>query len=145
MLDMYNLLDEEGKRGVGIFVKAIQPHKATGQTASSAYYSIKGTNTKTTLEIFSRAFTPVLETGSRRAKTQVPSKEMIAQLKPWAQARGIPDEAVYAIAKKLLRDGQKVNRNVYSEQMAEFSEEVADRALKEFAGYVVDGIVKQLT
>lgn len=141
MLDVHNLLDEEGERGVGIFVKAIAPYKATGKTQASAYYKIAGTPTDTSLEIIARGYVQVLETGSQPSKKK-PSPEMIAELKPWAKARGIPDEAVYGIAIKLLRDGQRVNRNVYSQQMDKFAEEVIDRALKEFAGYAIDQVVK---
>lgn len=141
MLDVFQTLDQEGKRGVEVFVKAIDQVKATGKTQRSAYHKIEGTDSKTTVTIMARGFTQVLETGSKPAKTTKPSKEMLAELKPWAQVRGIPDEAVYAIAVKLLRDGQQVNRNVYSEQMDKFADEVADRVAEEYAGYAVDKMI----
>lgn len=139
-LDMFQILDQEGKRGVEIFQKAVAPHRATGKTQASAYSKIEGSESKTTLTIIARGFVQVLETGSKPS-TKKPSPEMIAELKPWASARGIPDEAVYAIAVKLLRDGQQVNRNVYSEQMDKFADEVADRVAEEYAGYAVDQMV----
>ncbi len=141
MLDLHQTLDAEGKQGVLVFQKAIQPYKATGKTQASAYYRIQGKEV-TTLEILARNFTQVLETGSRPAKTLVPSREMINELKPWAQSRGIPEEAVWGIAKKLLREGQKVNRNVYSEQMNEWADKAIDEVVNEFAGLAIDKIVE---
>lgn len=137
---MHQVLDEEGKRGVAIFQKCIQPYRATGKTQASAYYKIEGSDTKTDLTINARGFTEVMQTGSKPSKKK-PSPEMIEELKPWAQVRGIAPEAVYGIAVKLLRDGQKVHRNVYSDQMSKFADEVADRVNDLFAGYAIDKIV----
>lgn len=141
MLTTYDILQEEGKRGVVIFQKAIEPHYATGKTKKSAFYRIEGREKVVSLTILARAFVPVLETGSKPAKTNVPSKEMIEELTPWAKARGIPEEAIYPIAKELLRKGQQVNRNVYSQQMEEFGDEVVDRVVNEFAGLAINQVV----
>lgn len=141
MLTTYDIFKEEGPRGVKVFQDAVDSHTATGKTKKSAYFKIEGKDTKVSLEILAREFVQVLETGSKPAHTNTPSKEMIAMLKDWAQARGIPQDAVWGIAKKLLRDGQKVNRNVYSEQMNEFADQVIDRVTKEFAGMMVNKIV----
>lgn len=144
MLSVHNILDEEGKRGVEVFNKCIEPYKATGKTQASAYYKVAGSDTKTTLEIDARGYVKVLETGSRPAKTKKPSREMVKEMEEYTRARGLPKSAAYPMAVVLLRDGQKQNRNVYSQQMDKFSDEVADRVLNEFAGYAVDKIVKGL-
>lgn len=141
MLDLVKEMDEQGKKGVAVFKKAISGHKATGETERSAYYKIEGKDTKVTLEILARAFVPVLETGSKPAKTLTPSKEMLDTLGAWAKARGIPEEAVYPIAKTLLKEGQKINRNVYSQQMDEWADEMIEIITNELAGYYVDKIV----
>lgn len=141
MLDVFDIAQEEGKKGVEIFKRAIAPYNATGKTQKSAYYKIEGSSTKTILSILARGYTQVLETGSKPAKTHKPSRAMLDELAPWAQSRGIPEEAVYAIAVNLLKEGQQVNRNVYTDQMNEWADGVADRVASEFAGYAVDKMV----
>lgn len=140
--DIHKILDEEGKRGVKIFQSSISSVKATGKTADSARYVVEGKESKMSLEILARPFTPVLETGSKPAKTLKPSKEMLEELKPWAQVRGIPEDKVYGVAVNLLKNGQKVNRKLYSDKMDEFADQVADRITKEYVGYAVNNIVK---
>ena len=141
MLTTFEILNAQGKVGVGIFIKAIAPYKATGKTEQSAFYRIEGKDTVISLSIIARKYVKVLETGSKPAKTLVPSKEMIDELKPWAKSRGIPDEAVYPIAKKLLKEGQQLNRNVYSEQMNEWADSVVDEVVSELAGLAIDKLV----
>jgi len=141
MLTTYEILNAQGKVGVGVFVKAIQPYKATGKTEQSAFYRIEGKDTVISLTIIARKYVKVLETGSKRAKTLVPSREMIDELTPWAKSRGLPEEAIYPIAKKLLRDGQQLNRNVYSEQMNEWADKVIDEVVSELAGLAIDKLV----
>lgn len=137
-MEITKTLDSEGKRGVAIFKTAISSVKATGKTEQSARYEVAGKGSLTSLTIFSRPFTPVLETGSKPAKTDTPSKEMIDELTAWAQSRGIPEDAVWGIAKKLLREGQRVNRDLYTKAMDKFADEVADKVTSEFVGYAID-------
>lgn len=144
MLEVTDILSEEGQRGVKIWQKTIDPYTATGKTKKSAYYKIEGRDTTTSIEILAREFVDVLQTGSKPAKTRVPSKEMIDSLTPWAKSRGIPEEAIYPIAVKLLKEGQKVNRNVWKEQMEKWADEVVDRILNDLAGFVVDQVVNKL-
>lgn len=145
-LDISQILDKEGRRGVDVFKKAIEPHKATSKTAQSAYYKVEGKGaSSTSLTILSRPYTTVLEKGSKPADTHKPPKGMIDELTHWAKARGIPEEAVYGIAVNLLKEGQRVNRNVYSEQMQKFADEVADEVTKQYAGYAIDTLLNQFT
>ena len=143
MLTTYDILNEQGKVGVTVFKEAVKPYKATGRTEQSAYFKVEGRETRISLTIIARAFVEVMETGSKKAKTDVPSREMIDSLKPWAQARGIPEDAVWGIAKKLLKEGQKINRNVYSDQMNAWADKVIEIVVNELAGYAVDKMVSE--
>lgn len=142
MLDTIDILNQEGKRGVEIVVKSITPYRATSRTEQSVYYKIEGKETKVDLSIFARDYIEVLQSGSKPAKTKKPSKAMLAEMAPWAKVRGIPDAKLYAVAVVLLRDGQKVKRDLWDSKLDNWADEVADRITKEMAGYVVETIVK---
>lgn len=136
-------MDEEGRRGVKVFQAVMAKANASGETAKSAYHKVEGKGPKTTLEILAREFTDVLWRGSRKAKTTKPPREMVDKLKIYARFRGIPEDKAYAMAVKLLKEGQKPGKHPeIPKAMDDFSDEVADKVTSEFAGYAVNQIIK---
>jgi hypothetical protein len=51
-----------------------------------------------------------VETGRKATPNKKPSREFIENLKPWAEARGIPEGAVWAIATKINKLGTNLFR-----------------------------------
>lgn len=83
---------------------------ATGKTSQSLRFEISTEGTKTKLKLFGRPFFNTVSTGKKPTANQKPSREFIENLKPWAQARGIDEAAVWAIATKINKLGTNLFR-----------------------------------
>jgi len=83
---------------------------ATGKTAQSLRFEISQDGTKTKLKLFGRPFFNTVSTGRKPTPERKPSREFIENLKPWAQARGIDEGAVWAIATKINKLGTNLWR-----------------------------------
>lgn len=83
---------------------------ATGKTSQSLRFEISSEGTKTKLQLFGRPFFNSVRDGRKPTPNQKPSREFIENLKPWAQARGINEGAVWAIATKINKLGTNLFR-----------------------------------
>lgn len=84
---------------------------ATGKTANSLRFEISTEGTKTRLKLFGRPFFNTVSTGRKPTPEKKPSREFIQNLKPWAEARGISESAVWAIATKINKLGTNLFRS----------------------------------
>lgn len=84
---------------------------ATGKTADSLRFEISTEGTKTRLKLFGRPFFNTVSTGRKPTPEKKPPREFIENLKPWAEARGIPEGAVWAIATKINKLGTNLFRS----------------------------------
>lgn len=83
---------------------------ATLKTSQSLRFETSTEGTKTKLKLFGRPFFNTVETGRKATPGKKPSREFIENLRPWAEARGIPQEAVWAIATKINKLGTNLFR-----------------------------------
>lgn len=84
---------------------------ATMKTSNSVSRTVTQVGSKTVLTVVgARPFFPTVETGSRPS-TKNPSPDMIQSLTEWAQVRNVPKEAVWGVAKTILKDGSKLWQN----------------------------------
>lgn len=84
---------------------------ATRQTSDSLRIEVSTEGTKTKLQLLGRPFFRVVETGRRPTPGKKPSREMITNLSMWAEARGIDESAVWAIASKIQASGTRLWRD----------------------------------
>jgi hypothetical protein len=115
---------------------------ATGKTSRSLRYEVRVEATSITLKIIGKPFFKVVETG-RKATPQYtePSKDFVASIREWAEAKGLPG-AAYAIAKSIHQKGTKLHQsggrddiysNVVNEDfVARISKDVLDKFAKEY-------------
>jgi len=106
---------------------------ATGKTSRSLRFIVTREADKDTLKIIGRPFFAVVETG-RKATPQYtePSREFVASIREWAEAKGVPG-AAYAIAKSIHQKGTKLfqsggRNDVYSNVV---NEDLIDRISKD--------------
>ena len=83
---------------------------ATLKTSQSLRFEISQEGTKTRLKLFGRPFFNTVSTGRKPTPNKKPSREFIENLKPWAEARGLPESAVWAIATKINKLGTNLWR-----------------------------------
>ena len=81
---------------------------ATGKTQQSLRIEVKQEGTKTRMQLFAPQFFNVINTGRRPTPDKKPSREMIANLSVWAEARGLDLSAVWAIAVNIQKRGTKL-------------------------------------
>jgi hypothetical protein len=111
-MDLIEILNQEGIE----LVNGIRANlgstgtTATGKTSQSLRFEISQEWTKTRLKLFGRPFFMTVETGRKATPNKKPSREFIENLKPWAEARGIPEGAVWAIATKINKLGTNLWR-----------------------------------
>ena len=111
-MDLIEILNEQGIE----LVNGIRANlgstgtTATGKTSQSLRFEISQEGTKTRLKLFGRPFFMTVETGRKATPNKKPSREFIENLKPWAEARGIPEGAVWAIATKINKLGTNLFR-----------------------------------
>ena len=74
---------------------------ATLRTSQSLRIEVTQEGANIRLKLFGRPFFNTVETGRKATPGKKPSREFIENLKPWAEARGIDESAVWAIATKI--------------------------------------------
>ena len=83
---------------------------ATLKTSQSLRFETTQEGPKTKFLLFGRPFFNSIRDGRRPTPDKKPSREFIENLKPWAEARGIPEGAVWAIATKINKLGTNLFR-----------------------------------
>lgn len=78
---------------------------ATNRTSQSLRGEANQEGTKVRAKLFGRPFFNTISTGRKPTPGRKPSREFIENLKPWAEARGIDEGAVWAIAMKINKEG----------------------------------------
>ena len=78
---------------------------ATLKTSQSLRQEVSGSGTKVNMKLFGREFFNTISTGRRPTPGKKPSKKFIDNLRPWADARGLPQSAIWAIATKINKEG----------------------------------------
>ena len=141
MLRIMDILNAYGKLGVELTKQTLEASKATGKTINSVRYEVTANDNKERLVIKARPYTSALETGikpvSAGSKPGIPP-EMIENLTEYAKARGFekPESAAWGIAKKIKQVGDRTYRiggkDVYSDAMKDFSEEIIEAIRKDF-------------
>jgi hypothetical protein len=84
---------------------------ATLRTSQSLRFEIVGAGTKVSFKLFGRAFFMTVYTGRKPTPEKKPSRDMIQNLIPWVEARGIDESAVWAIATNIQLKGTKLWRD----------------------------------
>lgn len=81
---------------------------ATGDTARSLRIEVKQNGTKYTMQLLGRPYFMTVQTGRKPTPDKKPSREMIANITRWVEARGIDLDAVWAIAMTIQRRGTRL-------------------------------------
>lgn len=85
---------------------------ASGKTARSLKYEVTTQGDKTTLRIIGKPFFTVVETGRKPTPEYVkPSRQFVASIRDWLNAKGGDEGAAYAIAKSIHQKGTKLYRD----------------------------------
>lgn len=109
---------------------------ATLKTSNSVSSSVQQVGSRLVLTVVgARPFFPTVETGSKPS-TKKPSPEMIQSLTEWAQVRNIPKEAVWGVAKNILKDGSRLWQKGGREDIyTNVRQQVIDRITKDIADF----------
>ena len=102
---------------------------ATLKTSQSLRIEVTQSGDIIKLTLFGRAFFTSVEDGRRPTPGKKPSREFIENLRPWAEARGIDQSAVWAIATSINKKGTNLWR-------AGGREEILEPAVDEFINNV---------
>lgn len=143
--NMVQLLTVMGAVGEQVVKDEIDKVSATHKTVESIRSEVTETDTVTKLQIFAREFTSLLEKGIKPSGKN-PPPEMIEMLTEYAKSRGMsdPEKAAWGIAKTILKEGDRTHkqggREVYSQELNKFVEEVTAAVQKEFVGFYVKEI-----
>lgn len=78
---------------------------ATVKTSQSLRAETKQEGTKYTFTLFGRPFFMTVQTGRKPTPDKKPSREMIENLRPWIDSRGMDESAVWAIATDINKRG----------------------------------------
>jgi hypothetical protein len=81
---------------------------ATLETSQSLRSEITKEGAITRMKLFGRPYFFTVETGRKPTPGKKPSRLMIERITEWTQARGISEEAVWAIAVKIQEKGTKL-------------------------------------
>lgn len=121
---------------------------ATGKTASSLRYEVTQEGTKATLKVIGKPFFAVVETGRKATPEKKPSKDFVANIREWLQARGQDTRPAYAIAltinkkgSRLFRDGgrQDIYSNVINQNLIDkISLDLLNKFAQQFMTNVVN-------
>jgi hypothetical protein len=84
---------------------------ATLRTSQSLRFELKQEGTSYKMQLFGRPFFMTVETGRKPTPDKKPSREMIANIGIWAAARGMDENAVWAIATKIQKKGTQLWRD----------------------------------
>lgn len=82
----------------------------TGKTAQSLRYEVTNEGTKATLKVVGKPFFAVVETGRKPTPSYKPSKQFVASIQEWMDAKGKTGSA-YAIAQSIHKKGSKLFRD----------------------------------
>jgi hypothetical protein len=132
-----DVLQKYGPIGVEVVKMALEKVRATGKTIDSVGFFVDSDSHSYNLVIYAREFTQLLESG-RRPTTKGPSPDMIKELTEYAKARGMdkPESAAWAIAITINKKGDATfrqgGRNVYSEELEKFVDELKLAIKKDF-------------
>ena len=110
MIDIIQILNDEGIE-LGNNIRAnigAAGEWATGDTARSVRFEIKQEGTKYKFQLLGRPYFMTVQTGRKPTPNKKPSREMIANITRWVEARGIDLEAVWAIAMTIQRRGTRL-------------------------------------
>ena len=80
---------------------------ATGKTSTSLRYSVTDNGNKATLRVVGKPFFAVVETGRKPTPSFKPSKQFVASIQEWMDAKGKQGSA-YAIAQSIHKHGSKL-------------------------------------
>jgi len=80
----------------------------TGKTAESPRKEIKDSGTHIIGQIIVPRYFGVLETGRRPTPDKKPGREMLENIREWADAKGLDDGIEWAIATKINKEGTKL-------------------------------------
>jgi hypothetical protein len=108
---------------------------ATRETESSLRIEIKQQGAKTKMQLFGRPFFMTVQTGRKPTPGKKPSREMIANITRWTEARGIDLDAVWGIATKIQNKGTELWRKGGRT-------DIVDPAVEEFNNNVQDALLK---
>lgn len=78
---------------------------ATLKTANSLRIEVRQEGTKVKMTAFGRPFFNTVRTGRKPTPDKKPSRDMIANIAEWVEARGLPESAVWAIAVSIQKKG----------------------------------------
>ena len=92
---------------------------ATNKTSHSLRIELKQEGTKVKMQAFGRPFFTTVRDGRRPTPDKKPSREMISNLTEWVNARGIDEEAVWAIATNIQKKGTQLWREGGREDIIE--------------------------
>jgi hypothetical protein len=81
---------------------------ATGATGNSLRIEVKQEGTKYKAQLIGRPYFMTVQTGRKPTPGKKPSREMIANITRWVEARGIDLDAVWAIAMTIQRRGTRL-------------------------------------
>lgn len=135
-MNISETLEQYGVIGVEVLKQAIADIEASGRTANSIRYEVTTSDTKDRLTFYGRAYFDLIEKGIRPSGKN-PSPGMIAFLTEYARNRGMenPESAAWAIAKTILKEGDKTHRQggrvVYSDDLAKFVDELKQAIAKQ--------------
>lgn len=117
--------------------------QATGKFGQSIELIVQHNGDNFNVRFFAAEFFKTLETGRRPTPDKKPSREMIENLGEWADARGLDEGAVWAIATKINNEGTQLwkdggRKDIYSKYfqptyMKQVTARIAKVAGKEYA------------
>lgn len=81
---------------------------ATGETGNSLKIQVTQEGTKFRAQLVGRPYFMTVQTGRKPTPNKKPSREMIAGITRWVEARGIDLEAVWPIAMAIQRRGTRL-------------------------------------
>lgn len=112
---------------------------ATGKSSQSLRYEIVQEGDRTILRVLGRQYFAVVETGRRPTpQYDKPSREFVASIREWAKAKGIQENAAYAIAKSIHKKGTQLYRSggrqdVYTSVIPGIVQQIGSEYLQKYA------------
>lgn len=148
MQSVVNTLNRYGALGVQAIKSAVQKVSATGESAESVRYEVKGTQDKDTLRILARSFFSAIETGRGPRKSNE-YQGFDNKMMEYMQARGIgsdlPEKKRKQLAKflayKINKEGDRTfkagGRKVYSPVVDKLVDEIRQAVRKDIMKFAL--------
>jgi hypothetical protein len=108
---------------------------ATGKTSQSLRFELKQEGVKYKMQLFGRPFFMTVQTGRKPTPDKKPSREMISNLIPWMEARGMDSSKVWGVATRIQQRGTRL-------WFEGGREDIVDPAVDEFINGVSQDILK---